>query len=163
MFALLDVHRYGNWFPSTFVACSRNGNKNGHTNSGNGRTAMALRLQHNGNVMLEIMHHSTSGNPKANPTTQTKFNHNANHNPNSKTLTLLNHANANCKSKNRQKLISLLRISAPKCLYTGLTLCVVYFGQLCTGLGNRHGFRVTGNVIFLRLGLGLRFRVRVSG
>ena len=52
----------------------------------------------------------------------------------------------------------------PKCLYTGLALCMVYIGHLWTGLANRHSFRV--NVIFVfrvRLGLGLRlvFRVRV--
>ena len=50
------VHRYGKWFPSNSVACSRNGNGNGITDSGNGRTATAKRLQNNGNVMVETRH-----------------------------------------------------------------------------------------------------------
>jgi len=58
MFASLDIHRCGKWFQSNFVACSRYGN--GYTNSGNVRTATALWLQNNGNVMLETRRHSTN-------------------------------------------------------------------------------------------------------
>jgi len=53
IFAPVDIHHYRKWFQSNSVACSRNGSGNEFTNSGNGRTAMAIGLWHNGSVMLE--------------------------------------------------------------------------------------------------------------